>query len=369
MSVATVIMAAVMLLSAVFGTLSAVKDRNEARRRQELLVSRADEYEQILARTEGTSIPQKEKELDRLQEKHDRHRSDHQVKLAIYTATKSGLKQGKEAMNSAFSSLLNGGNLEAMANSAVDEAQKRMSDTRAEYEDELNVAYAELYDAIISGDEMALDAYGIMAEDMASYYMEYAVSAAMNGLKTAANGISQMMDAQNQMDSAELGLIRDSVSLSIEKEELVKEEEEIAALKAELSSLRADDSRLRSLRASFTANEGIAASMKKGSDILALARREASAELKDYKKQFRLDLAENIAMVISAAFAVIGVPAAFEKRRSRAALLAPAWLFTIFAAAADGIRIATDWEQQYAALCAAIIGVIYLLTLKEEKAE
>lgn len=367
LSIVTVLMGAVMLLSAALGMYSALKDRNEAKRQQELLVSRADEYEAILARDEGRSIPQTESELDRLREKHAKRRSDHLVKLATYTATKSGLKQGKDAMNSAFGSMLDGNNLESMVNNAVSEAQKRIGEKEAEYEDEINNIYADLSEAIITGDQFALDAYGIMAEDMANYYREYALSVAVNGLKSAASGVSQLMTAQDQMDSMELGLIRDSVSLSIEKETLEKEEAEIAELEAELAELKSDEHRVRTLRAHFTANEGIANSMKKGSDVLVLARNEAQREEKEYKRIFLLNIAENAAMALAFIFATLGVPAAFEKRNSRAALLAPAWLFLIFAAAADGISMLIDGEQQYAALFAAIFGAVYLLTLKKEK--
>ena len=71
--------------------------------------------------------------------------------------------------------------------------------------------------------------------------------------------------------------------------------------------------------------------------------------------------------MIGAAAGVIGIPAAYEKIKSRFWLLAPVVVCLCCAVAADGVNMALGLGQMYTALFTAIFAAIQLLILLPKK--
>ena len=75
----------------------------------------------------------------------------------------------------------------------------------------------------------------------------------------------------------------------------------------------------------------------------------------------------NLLAVIGAVAGVIGIPAAYEKIKSRFMLIAPVAVCLVCAAAADGINMSLGLGQMYTALFTAIFALIHLLIVLPEK--
>ena len=75
----------------------------------------------------------------------------------------------------------------------------------------------------------------------------------------------------------------------------------------------------------------------------------------------------NLLAVIGAAAGLIGLPAAFEKTKSRILLILPVLLCFGCAAAADGINMSLGLGQMYTALFTAIFAAIQLLIILPKK--
>ena len=102
MAVVLAVLSLVMLLAG-FGSLrGARRDRDRGQGDWQRLSGRIDEYELALAQL-GSSEPydDQKKELDREQAEHDQQATEHRMSLAKYTATRSGVQTGLEAMNEA----------------------------------------------------------------------------------------------------------------------------------------------------------------------------------------------------------------------------------------------------------------------------
>ena len=102
MAVVLAVLSLVMLLAG-FGSLrGARRDRDRGQGDWQRLSGRIDEYELALAQL-GSSEPydDQKKELDREQAEHDQQATEHRMSLATYTATRSGVQTGLEAMNEA----------------------------------------------------------------------------------------------------------------------------------------------------------------------------------------------------------------------------------------------------------------------------
>ena len=72
-------------------------------------------------------------------------------------------------------------------------------------------------------------------------------------------------------------------------------------------------------------------------------------------------------MIAAAAASFAGIPAAYEKTSRKSMLYVPPVLFTILSAAADGLNMYLGRGQQYAALFSAIVGIGYLIIIRQEK--
>lgn len=391
-------LAVILLLCVLGGVNGAVKDLREDQRVHGILTARTEEYEALSEKlSEEDTSDKLSAELDKLQTQHGKNKANHQTALSTYTATKGGLKQGREQMDAA-NEMMSVSNMMSYAQNAISQMEAAVLDigdaafnAYANYDVAAQAALPyELayYEAcavleMFPDDPAALQAVADAQAAMMPYEMakekaegmfaaigssvaESAGSAGGGGdllssVSTLAAGIDAMNAGKEQLEKMELQMVKDSIDLSLTKSKLEKEEDEINALTARLDETKADERRLVSLKVNLTANDNIKAVADKGGDVLSAAKAETENSRKVYRRSLAVKLVYCGCLLLAAVSAFADIPAAFEKTESRAALILPVVLFIAFSAAADVLNIFIKGEQQYAALLAALFGVVQLL--------
>ena len=381
-----VVMALVLLVAGIYGLSSARNDRKENIRTYDLLAARTAEYEEISTRLAGEdSLEEVQAEREKLEAQHEKNRSDHQIALATYTATRGALKEGEEAMSEA-SGMMSGDAVSGMAGTVESSAKDYGGKVQEAYgiaAADLEAAATDLAEALLaqeSGIEIDLEPY-YAAMEIATEELEAVGSAVINDAGTMAgsamssvssliSGLQQLETAKEQLQAMELQVIRDSVTLSVQKADLDKESEELEALAEKEASIRADERRLTSLKVNLSANEHIKETLQRSSDVLSAAKSEMTRFAAEYKREFRCALLVNLLMLLAVAAAVAGVPAAYGKTEKRALLILPVAVYTLSCAAAEICSLLFWKEQQYAALFAGLFGIVqFLLILPKNEEE
>ena len=394
------IFAVLLLISAAEGIHNAAKDKAAAARSFGLLSSRLDEYEMLEKRLAEVGNSEKaQKELDKLTSQYEKDKTAHQMALAAYTATKGGLKEGQEMMAQA-DQMMSATNIVGSIESALSGIAGQLIDL----EDTALNAYANYdsasqealpfelayYEAMIAASlypddqELAaavIDAYMAMQpyeiqKELAQQQIEVLVaemsasasemgnnSDMLSSVGTLASAYDAMNAGKAQLEKMELQILRDSVDLSIRKAELEKKETEITALQEQISNIRADERRQISLRVSMTADDRIKEAYERSGNIISAGRKEAESIEKEANKNYFLGLAENILIILAAAAAFTGLPAAFERNKNRTMLVLPVFLYTLFCTVTECLSAVMQKEQHYLALFAAIFGIIQLITV------
>ena len=91
-----------MLLAGLGSILGALRDRDGAMADYGRLTGRIEEYEQVLSELEGrVSFREGDQALREAQEEHDDQAAQHRMDLAVYTATRGGLRAGAAALDEA----------------------------------------------------------------------------------------------------------------------------------------------------------------------------------------------------------------------------------------------------------------------------
>ena len=381
-----VVMALVLLVAGIYGLSNARNDRKENIRTYDLLAARTAEYEEISTRLAGEdSLEEVQAEREKLEAQHEKNRSDHQIALATYTATRGALKEGEEAMSEA-SGMMSGDAVSGMAGTVESSAKDYGGKVQEAYgiaAADLEAAATDLAEALLaqeSGIEIDLEPY-YAAMEIATEELEAVGSAVINDAGTMAgsamssvssliSGLQQLETAKEQLQAMELQVIRDSVTLSVQKADLDKESEQLEALAEKEASIRADERRLTSLKVNLSANEHIKETLQRSSDVLSAAKSEMTRFAAEYKREFRCALLVNLLMLLAAAAAVAGVPAAYGKTEKRALLILPVAVYTLSCAAAEICSLLFWKEQQYAALFAGLFGIVqFLLILPKNEEE
>ena len=394
------IFAALLLLSAVDGIRNAVKDKAAAARSYSLLSSRLDEYETLETKlVEAGGSERTQKELEKLTSQYEKEKTAHQMALAAYTATKGGLKEGQKMMEQA-DQMMSATNIIASIESAISGLTSRLIDL----EDSALNAYAQYdsasqealpfemayYEAVVSASlypddpnlaadvmdaYMAMQPYEIQKElaqqqiealvkEMNTSTVEVSNSGDMlSSVGTLASAYDAMNAGKAELEKMELQILRDSVDLTLRKAELEKLETEITALEGQLSSIRADERRQISLRVSLTADDRIREAYERSGNIISAGRKEVVRREKESNRNYFLSLAENILIILAAAAAFTGLPAAYERNKSRTMLLLPVFLYAFFCIVVEFMSVILQREQHYLALFAAIFGIIQLIII------
>ena len=394
------IFAALLLLSAAEGIRNAVKDKAAAARSYSLLSSRLDEYETLETKlVEAGGSERTQKELEKLTSQYEKEKTAHQMALAAYTATKGGLKEGQKMMDQA-DQMMSATNIVASIESAISGLTSQLIDL----EDSALNAYAQYdsasqealpfemayYEAVVSASlypddlnlaaavmdaYMAMQPYEIQKElaqqqiealvkEMNTSAVEVSNSGDMlSSVGTLASAYDAMNAGKAELEKMELQILRDSVDLTLRKAELEKLETEITALEGQLSGIRADERRQISLRVSMTADDRIKEAYERSGNIISAGRKEVVRREKESNRNYFLSLAENILIILAAAAAFTGLPAAYERNKSRTMLLLPVFLYAFFCIVVEFMSVILQREQHYLALFAAIFGIIQLIII------
>ena len=394
------IFAALLLLSAANGIRNAVKDKAAAARSYSLLSSRLDEYETLETKlVEAGGSERTQKELEKLTSQYEKEKTAHQMALAAYTATKGGLKEGQKMMDQA-DQMMSATNIVASIESAISGLTSQLIDL----EDSALNAYAQYdsasqealpfemayYEAVVSASlypddlnlaaavmdaYMAMQPYEIQKElaqqqiealvkEMNTSAVEVSNSGDMlSSVGTLASAYDAMNAGKAELEKMELQILRDSVDLTLRKAELEKLENEITALEGQLSGIRADERRQISLRVSMTADDRIKEAYERSGNIISAGRKEVVRREKESNRNYFLSLAENILIILAAAAAFTGLPAAYERNKSRTMLLLPVFLYAFFCIVVEFMSVILQREQHYLALFAAIFGIIQLIII------
>ena len=190
------------------------------------------------------------------------------------------------------------------------------------------------------------------------------VTAADKALREA----ESMMQGQLENIWYELGeLEKDKEDLEKEKTELDEEAVLLSKKLVETEGLKRLKNRRISTRQLLISQGEVKARTEETGDLV----RSAREFLEDYRQETeRLSRGRrliNLLAVIGAAAGVIGIPAAYEKIKSRFWLLAPVVVCLCCAVAADGVNMALGLGQMYTALFTAIFAAIQLLILLPNK--
>jgi hypothetical protein len=394
------IFAALLLLSAADGIRNAVKDKAAAARSYSLLSSRLDEYETLETKlVEAGGSERTQKELEKLTSQYEKEKTAHQMALAAYTATKGGLKEGQKMMEQA-DQMMSATNIVASIESAISGLTSQLIDLEdsalnayAQYDSAsqealpLEMAY---YEAVVSASlypddpnltaavmdaYMAMQPYEIQKElaqqqiealvkEMNTSTVEVSNSGDMlSSVGTLASAYDAMNAGKAELEKMELQILRDSVDLTLRKAELEKLETEITALEGQLSGIRADERRQISLRVSLTADDRIREAYERSGNIISAGRKEVVRREKESNRNYFLGLAENILIILAVAAAFTGLPAAYERNKSRTMLVLPVFLYAFFCIVVEFMSVILQREQHYLALFAAIFGIIQLIII------
>ena len=209
---------------------------------------------------------------------------------------------------------------------------------------------------------------------------------ALNGIKETLNvslaGLKELKKYDNMMSQGAAGIdqgwaaINDAVyminqkedemndkynELGEEKEKLLTEAEELKIMQSDLIQLKSDEKHLSSTETLLLANDDIKQANKTGTGIYEAGK----AEIDNLEKSFHKEYVSRLTMwglaIAAAICAFIGIPAAFEKTKSRVMLILPIVLYTLFSALACFIAYYIGRGISYSTLFAAIFGLIQLI--------
>ena len=194
-------------------------------------------------------------------------------------------------------------------------------------------------------------------------------------------GRAQLDQAKNQLIWAEAKLIAGKKELEdkqAEQEELKEDldrrklelEEEAERLETELTELekyREKRERLSNLRYALKADEGIAAQLRAGEDLIEGAENELAARRVRLRDEYVLRMAAALLMLAAALCGLLAVIAAFRDKAGPA-LLFPALLSFLCSAAAEAVSFRAGRGMIYTVLFVGMFGAaVAALNVRREK--
>lgn len=395
--------------------IKAIDEKKEDERRYDLLASRTEEYSELAEYLDSSeNLAELEERYEKLEKKHEKDRTAHRMLLGAYSANKSGMKQMRTAIASYIPNLrpeeVSDELLESLSGSIplavalYPELQDYVNNARAELDeivrsvdadaidtDELRKHKEEIAGAIVAG-EMTLAGSAMPTDPMEQKTMvdnaRSAVDSTIDEIdsvqrkisdvqtKTKAfgeqavdmiDGLDGTVGMLDQMSPTLSGMIKTNKNTATDlinsKVELDREKSELDALSSRIDELRTADRRKTSLKVLLMTNENIKEAMKKSSDLISVSQKECARFEKEYKKVFFLKTAMSVLLILAGAAAVAGIPAAFERTKSRTWLILPVVLFTVLSLAAEGLCEIAAEKRQYAAIGCAIAGIIQLIAV------
>lgn len=180
------------------------------------------------------------------------------------------------------------------------------------------------------------------------------------GKQTIQANLEQIWYEMGQADEAESEFAERRSALMAEAEELAKETEE-------LEQRKQDENKLSSMRVLLRNYDGVRSRLENGGSLPESAKEYAAEYSETYHREYKLRLAICVLAIVGGAAGLACIPAAYEKRRSRALLLIPAVLALACAVAAEAISVAAGLGQVYSVVPTIIFALLYLLCAAPKK--
>lgn len=423
------VFAVVLLGASAIGIKETIEDHEDNLYTLDLLKLRVETYSELSEKLAGKkTYAELSAQYDNLTAEHEKASAKHRTDLAINTATRAGLKEAREQLVNASGMLLEA-EKQLKEQAAMLDEQKKMALEAAGAEN-LDGAIEQIEGAIQvldgllptqeyqangqgSGEpgdpiQASASAYEGLPPEMMQMLLKFIpkeqlpeVMQQMSSgdfsflapikiqLESSLAGLRELKKYDDLMSQGSAGIgqgwagINDAVyminqkedemndkynELGEEKEKLLTEAEELKIMQSDLIQLKSDEKHLSSTETLLLANDDIKQANKTGTGIYEAGK----AEIDNLEKSFHKEYVSRLTMwglaIAAAICAFIGIPAAFEKTKSRVMLILPIVLYTFFSALACFIAYDIGRGVSYSTLFAAIFGLIQLIvTLPKEK--
>jgi putative ABC transport system permease protein len=224
----------------------------------------------------------------------------------------------------------------------------------SEYEAELAETRAQLDAAQAQVDAMEpILEQGKIAIEQARAALDMAGDQMQTGEQALAEGRRQLQEQQDQLKEKEEQLRR-------EKEELDQQASDLADKGLAVASRQELEQRETSVRLMLLERDGIRERVDQGMELLPAADDYAAVYQREIDRTFDGLLWIASLMVLGGIAGFVGIPAAFEKNKSRFWLIAPVVGVLFLAAAAELLCRLQGRGDSYSALAAAIFALIQL---------
>ena len=206
--------------------------------------------------------------------------------------------------------------------------------------------------------------------DQAETAMAAGKSAIEEGAAALAQVKAQLEQGQTALDEGWEQIWYQLAKLTEQKEKLKLEKQELEDDAAELETLGLSVDQQKeleqqevSLRVKLMSRDGVAQRVDGGMELINASEEYQTEFLTQSRQAFILRLCACILMLLSAAAGFAGIPAAYEKCRSRLMLILPPALCLGFAAAAELILELMGRGSSYSALAVIVFAALQLLTV------
>ena len=177
---------------------------------------------------------------------------------------------------------------------------------------------------------------------------------------------AQLIAGTKELQEKQAEQLETKEDLDRRKAELESEAERLEEALREVEDYRNKKDRFNTLRYALLADEGIAARVREGEDLIVGAETELAQRAADTQREYELRLAAAIAMLASAVFGLGATAAAFRDRRSVPLLMFSGLAFAS-ASAAEAVSYAAGRGMIYTVLFVGLFGAA-LLALNLKKA-
>ena len=176
---------------------------------------------------------------------------------------------------------------------------------------------------------------------------------------------AQLIAGKKELEEKQAGQIETKEELDSRRDALEKEAERLEGMLREIEDYREKKERFSTLRYALLADDGIAARIGAGEDLIEGAETELALRSAQTQRDYELRLAAAIGMMAASVFGLLAVAAAFRDRQGLRLLL-PASLAFALAAAAEGVSFYAGRGMIYTVLFVGVFAAAVLaLNLKK----
>ncbi len=242
----------------------------------------------------------------------------------------------------------------AQSRGLISQVTQAVEEQLAQYESQVAEAQAQLAEAQAQMAEMeafmeqakAAIEQGRAALDYAGWQLQ--------------QGEQALIDGQNQLEEKEAELAEQEKQLRREKGELDEEALALGELSAEAQAQKVLEGRETTLRLILMDRPEIRELVDEGEELIEAAQEYAERFSLETDRQAKGRLRASILMLVGALAGLIGIPAAFEKTKSRFWLIAPVLVCLGCALGAEAVCRELGRGDSYSALAVAIFAAIQL---------